>query len=95
LNEAAAEGQTGSSVCQAGFVWRQAYVGDEVCVTPQARDQAAADNLAAPKRQAQNGQCIGGYVWRQASPQDHVCVTAQTRAQTAQENAPGAAGGAR
>jgi hypothetical protein len=91
LNEAAAEGQTGSSVCQPGFVWRQAYAGDEVCVTPQARDQAAADNLSALQRQAQNGQCISGYVWRQASPQDHVCVTAQTRAQIAQENASGAA----
>jgi hypothetical protein len=86
LGETEAVGQTGSSVCKQGFVWRQAYAGDELCVTPQARDQAAADNLSAPRRQAQNGQCTSGYVWRQASPQDHVCVTAQTRAQTAQEN---------
>jgi hypothetical protein len=77
--------QTG--LCKPGFVWRQAYAGDHVCVTPQARQQAASDNQSAPPRRTASGQCVKGYVWRQANPQDHVCVTPQTRARTAQENA--------
>jgi hypothetical protein len=79
--------QTQTGLCEPGFVWRQAYGGDQVCVTPQARRQAAADNRTASARQTASGLCVRGYVWRAANPQDHVCVTPQTRAQTAQDNA--------
>lgn len=75
-----------SKTCQPGFVWRGAFSGDQVCVTPQARDQAAADNSAASTHQTASGQCASGYVWRAANPEDHVCVTPQTRAQTAEDN---------
>lgn len=40
----------GGNVCKPGFVWRNAYSGDAVCVTPDVRDQAAADNAAAASR---------------------------------------------
>ena len=79
--------QTSLGSCKPGLVWREAYAGDQVCVTTQTRAQAAADNQAAAQRQTANGQCIQGYVWRQARPQDHVCVTPQTRAQIAKDNA--------
>jgi hypothetical protein len=98
LNAGAAAGvggQMASPACTQGFVWRQADADDHVCVTPQARDQAAADNLSAAQRRTPTGQCVSGYVWRQANPEDHVCVTAQTRAQTAQDNESGGSGAVR
>jgi hypothetical protein len=32
--------------CKSGYVWRQAYMGDYVCVTPATQKQVAADNAA-------------------------------------------------
>ncbi len=79
--------------CLMGYVWRQAYSGDYVCVTPGQRAQAAADNAAAPSRIAAAGGAYGeytcqqGYVWRQVVPGDYVCVTPAERAQAAADNA--------
>jgi hypothetical protein len=79
--------------CLQGYVWRQAYAGDYVCVTPGTRGQAAADNAAAPGRIADGGGAYGqhtcqqGYVWRQVVPDDNVCVTPATRARAAADNA--------
>ncbi|HEY6277533.1 MAG TPA: hypothetical protein VIX86_14500, partial [Streptosporangiaceae bacterium] len=36
-------------------VWRQAFAGDYVCVTPDVQAQAAADNAAATSRIAAGG----------------------------------------
>jgi hypothetical protein len=85
----AGQGSPAPGTCKPGFVWREAYAGDQVCVTAQIRSQAAADNESAAQRQGANGQCKQGYVWRQADQQDHVCATQQTRAQTASDNAAG------
>ena len=71
--------------CIQGFVWRLADSTDHVCVTPQTRSQAAADNAAQGRKNA-NGTCIQGFVWRLADSTDHVCVTPQIRAQTAADN---------
>jgi hypothetical protein len=68
-------------------VWRAAYANDKVCVTPQQRAQAAADNQASPQHTVANGSCAQGYVWRQEIPQDHVCVSPQSRALAEQEDA--------
>lgn len=79
--------------CLQGYVWRQAFKGDYVCVTPGVRAQAAADNLAAPGRVEPGGGAYGpytcqqGYVWRQVVPDDYVCVTPGVRAQAAADNA--------
>jgi len=73
--------------CIQGYVWRQVVTNDYVCVTPQTRDQAAADNEVKDRRIAANGMCIQGYVWREAVPLDHVCVTPQNHAQAQQDNA--------
>ena len=75
------------SVCQQGYVWREAYPGDHVCVTPETRAQVAADNAAAASRRVSPNSdiCIKGYVWRNARPEDHVCVTPQIRKQTDEE----------
>jgi hypothetical protein len=78
--------------CISGYVWREAYPDDHVCVTPATREQAAADNrLAASRREPQGGAygpdtCKPGFVWREARPDDHVCVTPTVRAQTARDN---------
>ena len=78
--------------CRQGYVWREAFRGDHVCVTPTVRDRAAYDNSQANARRAPGGGAYGpdtcrqGYVWREARPSDHVCVTPQTRAETAADN---------
>jgi hypothetical protein len=78
--------------CLQGFVWREAYPGDHVCVEPEARAQAAADNRQSEARKAPGGGAYGpdtckpGFVWREARPQDHVCVTPEVRQQTADDN---------
>jgi hypothetical protein len=73
--------------CKAGFVWREAFYGDDICVTPQTRAQAAADNSQAAARRAPSSDtCKSGFVWREARPGDLVCVTPETRAQAAFDN---------
>lgn len=42
--------QYGPSQCLPGYVWRDAWDGDAVCVTPDRRDQAHSDNAAAAGR---------------------------------------------
>jgi beta-lactam-binding protein with PASTA domain len=80
--------------CIEGYVWREAFSGDRVCVTPETRAQAASDNQQAtrriepdPSKRAYGPDtCRQGFVWREASPTDHVCVTPETRARTADDN---------
>lgn len=81
----------GPDTCLPGYVWREAYSGDHVCVTGATRTQAAADNAQAAARrnpQGANGAdtCQQGYVWREATSSDRVCVLPSVRAQTAQDN---------
>ena len=75
--------------CTRGFVWREAFAGDYVCVTPASRQQAADDNSHASRRlDLRRGAeiCAQGYVWREAGREDHVCVLPETRAAAAAEN---------
>ncbi len=82
----------GSDTCKQGFVWRDAFPGDHVCVTPAMRRQAAADNANAASRRQPGGGAYGpdtckqGFVWRGGNPADHVCVTPAIRSQTAADN---------
>ena len=82
----------GSMTCLEGWVWREAFANDYVCVTPATRSQTAIDNKLAASRVNPNGgpygskTCLNGYVWREASPTDYVCVTPATRAQAAEDN---------
>jgi hypothetical protein len=75
----------GPDSCKLGYVWRDAFPGDHVCVSPEERDQVASDNAAgSSKRQPGGGSygpdtCLQGYVWRDAFPGDHVCVSPTTR----------------
>jgi hypothetical protein len=79
--------------CRQGFVWREAFPGDHVCVSPGTRSQASQDNSQAGARRQPGGgpygpnTCVQGYVWREARPNDLVCVTPETRAQAASDNA--------
>lgn len=71
-----------SSACRQGLVWREAFRGDFVCVTPESRSQAAREN-ADP---AHAEPCQPGYVWREAIPTDHICVLVARRTAVAEEN---------
>jgi hypothetical protein len=79
--------------CKSGFVWREAFPNDFVCVTPQIRSQTAADNAQASTRRSPNGgaygpnTCKSGFVWREARPSDLVCVLPQAREQARSDNA--------
>jgi beta-lactam-binding protein with PASTA domain len=80
--------------CIEGYVWREAFAGDRVCVTPEIRAQAAADNQQASRRIEPDPSkrpygpdtCRQGYVWREANPTDRVCVPPATRAKAAEDN---------
>jgi hypothetical protein len=75
--------------CAQGYVWREAFEGDRVCVTPAVRKQAELDNSQASERQigGRGGdRCKQAYVWRQAYPNDHVCVEPSVRDQAASDN---------
>ena len=43
-------GASGADTCDVGFVWRDAFPGDRVCVTVETRTQAAQDNREAGLR---------------------------------------------
>jgi hypothetical protein len=77
--------------CAQGYVWREAFEGDHVCVSPPVRSQVAFDNEHASERRAGSGAygpdtCKQGYVWRDAFPGDHVCVEPRVRDQAAADN---------
>jgi hypothetical protein len=94
---------SGPDTCAPGFVWREAFEGDHVCVTPARRDQVKADNAQASGRREfvcteemlRTGSCPftapdtckQGFVWREARPSDHVCVTPAERELVGKENA--------
>ena len=86
-----------ADTCRQGFVWREAFAGDLVCVTPAVRAQAANDNAQAATRVQPGGgaygpnTCLSGFVWREAAPNDLVCVTPRTRDQTVADNRQAAA----
>lgn len=81
-----------AQTCPTGFVWREAFPGDHVCVTPAQRTQAASDNAQANARREPGPGAFGpdtcrqGFVWRGAFPGDRVCVTPATRDQVAKDN---------
>jgi hypothetical protein len=89
----ASTGNYGPDTCLQGWVWREAYPGDVVCVTPATRTQTAEDNAAASSHVVVSRwpffprPCISGYVWRQADPTDYVCVLPATAAQAQADNA--------
>jgi hypothetical protein len=88
----AAQQPASRDTCVSGYVWREAYPGDRVCVPPDTRTQAAQDNSQANDRRDPGGAygpntCRAGYVWREARADDLVCVTPDVREQTKRDNA--------
>jgi hypothetical protein len=45
-------GAFGKLICLQGYVWRKAFNGDTVCVSPATRAHAGADNAEAANRRA-------------------------------------------
>lgn len=84
----------GPDTCVDGFVWRDIYPGDHVCVTPASRAQAAHENAIAGSRVDPTGPygpntCKVGFVWREAYGGDKVCVTGDRRTAVQNENLEG------
>jgi cysteine-rich secretory family protein len=83
---------TPTARCIAGYIPREAFPGDDICVTPTTHQRALADNAAGPSRiePGKNGYgpqaCKSGYVWREARVSDLVCVTPDVRTQTKYDN---------
>jgi hypothetical protein len=94
-NSARAAGPAGPDTCLYGYVWRDAGPDDHVCVPPETRKQAAADNAAHPSHVNPSGgaygpnTCLQGYVWRDAFADDQVCVPPAARTQARADNAAG------
>jgi flagellar biosynthesis GTPase FlhF len=84
---------TDAFACQPGFVWREAWEGDRVCVTPETQKRTASDNAKAPHTREPTGgahgpnTCKAGYVWREARRGDVVCVAPAVREQAQADNA--------
>ncbi|WP_022979686.1 hypothetical protein [Ideonella sp. B508-1] len=82
----------GPDTCQNGYVFRDAFADDHVCVTPATRLQVARDNAAAASRVQPGGgawgpdTCRQGWVWREAGPRDRVCVLPAERDRAARDN---------
>jgi len=76
--------------CDAGYVWRDAFPGDYVCVTPEVRDRVRHDNDLATSRRAPGslnpGACSPGFVVREAYAGDTTCVTPSGRERARREN---------
>ena len=77
-----ASDQRSQVLCAQGFVWREAFPGDYVCVTPESRSVVAAENIDPASVEP----CQPGTVWREARPADHLCVSLTRRSQVADEN---------
>ncbi len=92
ISAAPAQADYGPDTCRNGYVWREAYPGDRVCVTPQQRARARADNGQADVRRSASGGAYGadtcrqGYVWREAYAGDHVCVLPAERRRARWDN---------
>jgi hypothetical protein len=84
---------TAEAICKSGYVWRDAKDGDGVCVTPDERAEAKAQNANAANNRRPGGgpygpnTCRDGYVWREAFAGDVVCVTPYERQRAQQQNA--------
>ncbi len=68
-------------VCSPGYVWRDAFDGDLICVTPQRYAQVQDENRYASEHIDPNAvvygftnsdDCLPGYMWRLAGPNDRV-----------------------
>lgn len=82
----------GPNTCVDGLVWREARVGDAVCVFPVDRTRTAQENADAADKVDPNGaygpqSCQQGLVWRQAFDGDAVCVSPDTRRENLDWNA--------
>ncbi|MCP9276668.1 hypothetical protein [Mycolicibacterium arenosum] len=83
----------GPETCINGFVWREAFDGDTVCVTPATRSQVAQQNADPSANKEPEGgafgpdTCVSGFVWREAFDGDTICVTPDVRAATKADNA--------
>ena len=83
----------GPGSCIDGFVWREAFANDHVCVRPATRDLVRQQNAQAASHVSSTDHafgpdtCVQGFVWREATPADHVCVAPADRQMARDDNA--------
>jgi hypothetical protein len=74
-------------ICKSGYVKRNAYNGDQVCVTPAIQAQTQQENQIAPTLTKPDGTCtIPIFVWRLAAPIDKTCASQAAHAQAIDDN---------
>ena len=93
LTPAAPLASSAAPTCLPGFVERQSHPDDHVCVTPDSKARAQAENAVAPLSWTPGPfgpkTCASGLVWREAFEGDFTCVTPSIRTFVSQENALG------
>lgn len=81
----------GPDTCKDGYVWREAFADDHVCVLPEVRSRTRAENQQPSANRAGGGAhgpdtCKQGHVWRETRPGDHVCVSYRSRDDAKRDN---------
>ncbi|MFG2879933.1 hypothetical protein ACGFYU_33810 [Streptomyces sp. NPDC048337] len=74
-------GAYGPTSCEQGYVWRDSYDGDNLCVTPGERQEAHDGRVNREPGGGAYGPstCKQGYVWRDSYDGDNLCVTPAER----------------
>jgi hypothetical protein len=77
--------------CGKLLFFRNAFAGDNVCVSARRASDVENENRSAGEHNAAQAfrglnACAPGYVWREATQRDYVCVTQQTHDETKEEN---------
>ncbi|NOT18517.1 MAG: hypothetical protein HOP20_10715 [Sulfuriferula sp.] len=74
-------------ICKSGYVKRNAYGGDQVCVTPAIQAQTQQENQAARMLTKADGTCTSPiFVWRLAAEIDKTCASQSAHLQAIDDN---------
>ena len=89
----AAGADYGPNTCLNGFVWRAAFAGDMVCVTPETKRQVAVDNREGASRRDPGGaygprSCKEPFVWPNARASEVTTGWPSTRRATPRPSRP-------
>lgn len=78
----------GQDACAYGYIWRNLFEGDTVCITSARYNEYRQENSDDSIYKAPGSTfCLQGYVWRDAYNGDTICVTPALRDQAAADNA--------
>jgi len=81
-----AAAQYGPDTCRPGFVWREAFPGDHVCVRLWVRSETRMDNANRARPHLRQWAVRQRICLARIVPGDHVCVPPETRERAAHDN---------